>query len=146
VESNRFQKWILVVAGVVLVVCVACGISMWVLARGTLQAHAGSQQTAQRLLMALRNHDWRAARQELTPEAQARFKPETLQQRWQLLEQAIGTVQDWTMEEFNLQIDTTGSWMDLRYRIQGGWGTGTARMRLREAGRQWRVETLEFGW
>lgn len=145
-KSARLRIWLGVLGGAALLLCVVCGIGVWLAFRGSQQALTTSDQTAQQLLQALQHHRWQVAQQHFTPQAQTRFTPAVLQQRWHLVEQATGTVQRWVRTKFQIYAGTGGQRMDLQYRLEGVRGVGVARMRLLWAGGRWLVEELEFSW
>lgn len=100
-KSTRLRIWLGVLGGAALLLCVVCGIGVWLAFRGSQQALTTSDQTAQQLLQALQHHRWQVALQHFTPQAQTRFTPAVLQQRWHLVEQATGTVQRWVRTNFS---------------------------------------------
>ncbi len=101
--------------------------------------------TAHQLLQALQQHNWQVAHQAFTPQARTRFTPSQLQRRWQALEQAIGQVQGWGMEDFRVYTGTEGHWVQLCYRLEGKAGVGQVVLRLQRVGERWLVETIEVG-
>mgnify|MGYP003880704041 CR=1 FL=1 len=142
--SRRLAIGVLI--GMVLLLCGVCGMGAWLAFRNTRQALTATQQTANQLLQALQQHQWQAAQQYFTSQARTRFTPRLLQQRWQPLEAAIGSVRDWAMEDFRVHTGTSGQWVQLRYRLQGAQGVGTVRLQLRWVGKRWLVEEMEIGW
>lgn len=144
------EKRIGLLAGVLLAVavliCGVCGFGIWFTVRGTQQTLSEARQTAHQLLQALQQHNWQATQEAFMPQARTRFTPSQLQRRWEALEQAIGQVQGWGMEDFRVYAGTEGRWVQLRYRLEGKAGVGQLNLRLRPVGERWLVETMEVGW
>ncbi|CUU11107.1 hypothetical protein GBSOP10_10998 [Armatimonadetes bacterium GBS] len=144
--NSRLWVWLSVSIGIAVLLCVACGIGAWLVVRSTRQSLTTGEQTAQQLLQALQHHRWQAAQQSFTVQARTRYTVGVLRQRWQVLEQAIGTVRGWARTDFRVYAGTSGQRVDLRYRLEGARGVGMVQIRLRWVSGQWLVEELEFGW
>ncbi|MFQ3611370.1 MAG: hypothetical protein SNJ72_07735 [Fimbriimonadales bacterium] len=104
-----------------------------------------AQQTGNPLLVHLQHHRFQQAHALLSPIAQARYSPKALEQKWRLLEGAVGTVQSWRVSFLWFWTETENIFARLTYRLKGSGGEADIELRLRTYDNHWQVEEVEFG-
>jgi hypothetical protein len=82
-----------IVGIVAFLLCAGCGVGALLIVRSVQSGFRNLRLVGDPFLQHLQRHEWQQAHALLSPTAQARYSPQTLQQRWTTLEQAIGTVQ-----------------------------------------------------
>lgn len=136
----------IVVVGVsLLLVCALCGIGLFFFGRSAVQGFQAITQTGTQFLARLQAGDFQTASQLIAPPARATYTEAELRKRWRLLEDAIGKVQGWSVQRYNIHTDTGGTVGSLQVRVQGSKGNGTVSFVLKPEGDRWLITELRFG-
>lgn len=141
------MRTVLAVIGIaVAVMCIACGVGLYLFGRDSIEGIQAISQTGEQFLVAMQANDFKTASQLIAPTARSSYTETELRRRWQLLRDAIGTVQSWSIQRFNVHTDTAGSIGTLQMRVQGDRGSGTVDFTLKPEGNRWLIVELRFGW
>lgn len=129
-----------------LLACLVCGVGLLFFGRDALQGVQAISRTSDQFLTHLQAGDFRAATQLIAPAARATYTEATLRKRWNLLENAIGKVQGWSRQKFEIRADSGEMIGTLQMRVQGDKGVGVVDFVLKPEGEQWWITELRFGW
>lgn len=137
---------VIIAAGVVVLLCLVCGVGAVLFGRSALQGFQAITRTGSQFLAHMQAGDFKAATQLIAPAARATYTQTELRRRWGILQSAIGKVQGWSVQNFKISADSAGSVGTLNMRVQGDKGEGTAEFVLKPEGEQWLITELRFGW
>lgn len=141
------MRAVLAVIGIaVAVMCIVCGVGLYLFARDSMRGVQAISRTGEQFLAAMQANDFKTASQLIAPTARSSYTEAELRRRWQLLKDAIGAVQSWNIQRFNVHTDTAGSVGTLQMRIQGSKGRGTVDFMLKPEGDRWLIVELRFSW
>jgi len=137
---------LLIVGAIAVVLCIACGVGLYFFGLGTLQGVQAISQTGDRFLTALQKGDFKTATQLIDPTARATYTEAELRKRWGILENAIGKVRSWSIQDSDIVVFPTEYFGTLKMLVQGDKGSGIVEFTLKHEGERWLIKELRFGW
>ncbi|GBC94163.1 hypothetical protein HRbin15_02671 [bacterium HR15] len=137
---------LLIIGAIAVFLCIACGAGLYFFGRHTVQGVQAISQTGERFLTALQTGDFKTAAQLIAPTARATYTEAELRKRWGILENAIGKVRGWSVQNYEIRAGTAGDVGTLKMLVQGDKGSGIVEFTLKPEGARWLITELHFGW